>query len=570
MARKTRTQRSNDDDDDTNHAIEPRAVAAHVRQRQRAIAEREASRLARPETNLKSNLPHADRKKSAVSSTPSGYTARTNDQPQEEWCGPFTIARKMIAEREEAKRLREEGPPEPNHPLDEAIQQLNEEKKRKMHPSLSWKASFKPSSSSTETTYSKRQKRYDIISKGRAVPSLFDLCCNLLADNFQYVESLGPAMPSEVRTELANRLVGMNKFDGESFAVVAEDGIESLELVDCSGITEDELSTRLKCILPSIQYLALGQAGRCFGKKAVATIVRCQPNLVAFSIGGAYLLADQDANSIVKATAPTSLEFKACPLLGPKLCESFGAVYSSQRPLVELSLEDLSLSEHDFNTLLTASDGLQHVRNLSLRHLEHLTDSVVDGFIKACSNSLEALDLSMNRNLSDGVLACLRAHETPRLHALSLSGLKFLTANGLEAFFTPVDDIFPSFLLHTIDLSYLNHDAVTDRLFDLIPGKLIKVNVQGSSVLSDIAMEYVVSKSKYTLEDLNVGCCPQISDKGLGYLIDGCGDQLRRVAVWGNAQLSDVLFDGNLRANDPTLEFVGVWMKNTSGKGTMR
>jgi hypothetical protein len=561
-----------------------RSVASQVRERQRAVAEREASRLARPEARTVATLPHADRKKSGVSSTPSGYVAARINEPQE-WCGPFTVARKMIAEREEARRLREQDAV-PRHPLDDAVQQLNDEKKRKAHPSVSWKVSFKPSAA--ETTYSKRQKRHDILHKGRAVPTLFDLCCNLLAENFEHVESLGSAIPADVRTELANRLVAMNKFDGgASLSVIAEDGIESLELVDCSAITDDELSARLNGLVQhGLRYLALGQAGRCFGKKAVHVLTRwlggttrragsdndTGPKLFALSIGGAYLLRDDDAQALVIATAPTSLEFKACPLLGPKMCESFQTAYHASHQLLELSLEDLSLTEDDFDLLIgAAAEGLKSLRNVSLRHLKNLTDAVVDRFVKVCGPSLEALDLSMNHELSDGILASIRAQDTPRLHALSLSGLKLLTAAGLEAFFTPVNGAVASFRLTTIDLSYCSHEAVTDRLFELMEGKLVKVNVQCSSVLSDNAMEHLVAKSKYTLTDLNVSCCPLVSDQGLGYLIDGCGEQLQRITVWGNAQLTDTLFDGNLRANDPTLEVIGVWMKNTtSSRGTVR
>jgi hypothetical protein len=69
-----------------------------VRQRNRAVAEREASRLARPEPRRVGRLVPASRKKSAVTSTPSGYHAsiRADDTQEEEWCGPFSVARQMI------------------------------------------------------------------------------------------------------------------------------------------------------------------------------------------------------------------------------------------------------------------------------------------------------------------------------------------------------------------------------------------------------------------------------------------------------------------------------------------
>lgn len=171
-----------------------RSVAAHVRDRQRAVAEREASRLARPEQSRTKQLKHADRKRSAVSSTPFGVRKSSiarGDDEVEEWCGPWSVARQMIAKREEAKRLREEEALEQHetHPLDALMEEHNLEQKRKAHPSLSWKGKL-PASAPT-STYAKRQKRADIQRGHRRVPSLFQLCVDFLVSNFEYVESLG-------------------------------------------------------------------------------------------------------------------------------------------------------------------------------------------------------------------------------------------------------------------------------------------------------------------------------------------------------------------------------------------
>ena len=76
-----------------------REIPQSMRQRNRAVAEREASRLARPEPRRVGKLGHASRKKSAVTSTPSGYNyaAKREESKQEveEWCGPFSVARQV-------------------------------------------------------------------------------------------------------------------------------------------------------------------------------------------------------------------------------------------------------------------------------------------------------------------------------------------------------------------------------------------------------------------------------------------------------------------------------------------
>lgn len=76
-----------------------RVLPAAVRERNRAVAEREASRLARPERRKVGSLGHATKSKSAVTSTPSGVhvlpkPSNAGDE-MHEWCGPFSVARQV-------------------------------------------------------------------------------------------------------------------------------------------------------------------------------------------------------------------------------------------------------------------------------------------------------------------------------------------------------------------------------------------------------------------------------------------------------------------------------------------
>jgi hypothetical protein len=579
------------------------AVPAQVRDRQRAVAEREASRLARPEPRPSVPLAHADRKKSAVSSTPFGFLAKNTSlqtssaAETQEWCGPFSVARQMIAKREEARRLREQEEDDGtmHHPLDAAMEELEMEKKRKAHPSMQWKGSFKNKNSNSNNAgslYTKRQKRADVLQQGRAVPTLFDLCVKFLVDNFEHVESLGCDMDSQIRTAITNQLVSAQTLDGPSFQVIAEIGIEALEISDCSAITEEELSTRLRQLIPAgLRYLVLDQCGRCFTARAVTAITDCvgkQDNsnskLFALSIGGAYSLKDADAARLVQCTAASSLEFKACNLVGQLLCESIADTYtSSTELLVELALEDIPLTDENLQALIAKPAALQNLKSLSLRRIEGLNDAVVTKMIEITAGTLEGLDLSENHQLTDSVLAGIRLHDVRRLHSLTLAGLKLLTAAGLEAFFTFVEGSAPPPMLTSLNLGNCDHAAVTDDVLHLatqaatqnresdqqqqiaLLGGMVHLNVQGSSCLTDTAMEYLVATSSRTLEELNVSFCPLVTDQGLGYLVDRCARQLKTLHVWGNAQLTDDFLDGNHRANDPSLEIMGVWMKkNTS------
>ena len=617
----------------------PNVLPDVVRNRQRAVAEREASRLARPD-GAKSmyRLPHADRKKSAVTSTPSGIGTLTsidknegisNDIGNEEWCGPWSVARQMIAKRDDAKRRREELENDAiangeNHPLDEAMEEFALEQKVKHHPSMQWKSALSSPNNANgkrESLYGKRQKRMDMMQIGKKVPSLYDLCITFLAENVDSVESLGIDTDSDIRTAVMDRLIAEQLLNDDALSTLAEVGIDTLQVSDGSNITEECLSKRLEILLPAgLKHLSLDQCGRCFSTRAVRSIINSQTivkeksMLQDIMIGGAYGLLDIDAAQLVKAVAPSSLGFKACNLLGKVTCQSLCDTYSNfttSSSLVEFLLEDIPLTSDDLNIMISKPATWKNLKRLSLRRVNGIDDSFLHIIFEFCCNSLEYLDLTDNELLSDAVLASLRFNNIAhKLHTLILQGLKHITAIGLETFFTPTLPEMDSLLNHpmmlqVLNLGQCNHNAVTDEVIRLVTGSdtdrsdvgtsdavyeslaegipkytnisyhplgsggLVSLNVQGSTLLTDVAMEYLASNKSptyRTLEDLNISFCPNVSNKGLGYLIDNCKSQLRTIQVWGNAQLTDDVFDGHQRSADPSLEVEGIWMKKASSR----
>ena len=482
-----------------------------------------------------------------------------------------------------------------HHPLDAAMEELDEEKKRKQHPSMQWKGRHRlendgktKGDANNASLYAKRQKRVQQLQQGRgsggAVPSLFDLCVRFVVDNFERVESLG-SVDTAVHTAIAHGLVGAGKLHGESVrTLLAERNMEALELVDCSGVAAEELAQGLQN-LKQLKYLKLDQCGRCFVGKAVETVGNGMPQLFALSIGGAYLLQDADAAQLVEKRRPSSVEFRACPLLGGKFCAAVRDSYGGSGPskLLELCLEDVPLTEEQLELLLADQKALQNLKSLSLRRIGGLNDAIVTRLLAICGPTLEGLDLSENHQLSDAVLAAIRQHCTGRLHALTLTALKQLTGAGLEALFTFVEGASPPPRLRTLHLGQLDHEAVTDEVLHLatqaatqtsstqqqqqmLHGGLVHLNVQGASTLTDTGMEHLAATCQRTLEALNVSFCPLVTDRGLGFLVDKCGRQLAKLEVWGNAQLTDELFDGHRRAHDATLEIAGVWMKQTASR----
>ena len=597
---------------------EPATAGGNWRRDQfRQIAEGQAARLARPEQRRVVKLSHADIKKSAVTSTPFGVhkssLARYEDDDDEVWCGPWSVARQMIAKREEAKRKREEehNQNSESHPLDGLMEEFDREQQRKTRPSLSWKGQLPESTPSS--LYAKRQRRVDVTKQNRAVPSLYQLCVNFVVANFEHVESLGD-VGNDIRVSISKELVARNKFDATAFAALIEPNMETLEIVDCAGIPQEVMSKTIET-LSDLRYLLLTHAGRCFGPRTVQALVdKSKAPLCCISIAGAYLLTDSDAARLIEATSSTlqSLEFNTCPLLGEKTCS---AIHSHAHNLLELSLQELgAFSGKDAcwsSLAIPSSKALQKLQSLKLVSMPGLTDAILSRFLQAAGTSLGSLTLCQNYDLTDLSLSAIRQH-VPKLRSLDLSGLKELTGPGLETLFTyGLEGLPPPPKLKVLKLSCIDHEAVTDQLMELVSaaaaktnvlqdqtvdaeaaaassssspyfatyaaetrnegvkmgggsgGGLVHLDIEGSTTVTDAALEQLVVTSATSLEELNVSYCPLISDQGLGYLVSKSGTQLSKIQCWGCAQLTDEFLDGHSRNKDDKFEIVGAWMKKS-------
>ena len=496
----------------------------------------------------------------------------------------------MIVKREEAKRQREEEQEDENkevsHPLDAIMEQVELERKRKAHPSLQWKGKMIAPGQEAGNIYSKRQKRVQAQGKS-SVPSLFSICVDFLVTHFEHVEALGD-IDSTIRREVCNELVAKNKLTGEAFDVIAEVGMEALELIDCAEITQEQLADALKKLLPAgLRFLLLHHSGRCFGPMAIQAIC-AQPNseLFAISIAGAYLLSDTDTSLLLDATAKhlSSIEFKACPNLRSDFCKAINSNFSStgSGTLLELSLENLKLSKEDLMSL-SDTDAVRNLKSLTLRQIDTaVDDEVVTQLLEKVGSNLEGIDLSFCFQITDASLSAIRSCNVGgALRSLQLSGLRHLTEVGLEALFTPVIQGLPSPpMLRKLDVSGCHYEAVSDTVLDLIcrassmkrdsggeisqhlssMGGLVYVNVNGSSC-TDISMESLAATAASSLKELNISFTSKVSDKGLGYLVSKASSQLSKIQIWGCAQITDEFLDGHARITDPGLQVIGAWIK---------
>jgi F-box/leucine-rich repeat protein 2/20 len=255
------------------------------------------------------------------------------------------------------------------------------------------------------------------------------------------------------------------------------------------------------------------------------------------------------------------------------------------------------------------SNALQHLKNLSLRGLNALDDEVVHSLLSSitCAN-LEGLDLSNNVHLTDQSLSSIRlCNLHGRLKSLKLSGISNLTSAGLEAFFTfDIPQMPNPPALRSLDLSNCGYEAVNESVVNLAiaasalkrqpqqqnnsknnkksinninsekysdndnvsaMGGLISLDVSGGSV-TDTNMETLAATCHSSLKELKLNFCVNVTDNGLGYLVDNINTQFSRLEIWGCAQITDSFLDGHSRVDEEGggVDIVGVWMSKGNVK----
>ena len=82
------------------------------------------------------------------------------------------------------------------------------------------------------------------------------------------------------------------------------------------------------------------------------------------------------------------------------------------------------------------------------------------------------------------------------------------------------------------------------------------------SAITDHTLEVLVDTCKGSLKEIDVSFCCNITNAGLGYLVDKIGDQFESITIWGCAQITEEFLDGHSRFGH--LNIMGVWMKQTS------
>jgi len=230
----------------------------------RKVADIAGLRMARPAAPSKTTASSSTTTTTTATSTPFGVTRATaTTNPTEfssQWCGPFSVARRMIQSREEAKQQREEkllaAASQPSTvtptPLDNLVAEDEHRQQILLHPSLNWKPEFTAPTPTSRPTdlFSNRKRQFTTMTSSihTILPTLATLCVNFLVTHFTAIESLG-GLDSRSRNLISKALCDTGELSDAATRLIAglndtdlyygAGGLPSLEIPDAGEEPSD-------------------------------------------------------------------------------------------------------------------------------------------------------------------------------------------------------------------------------------------------------------------------------------------------------------------------------------------
>ena len=266
--------------------------------------------------------------------------------------------------------------------------------------------------------------------------------------------------------------------------------LKSLNLSE-TNITGENLP-EFKGTLPCLENLEMGSCEQLTNKGMLYILELCGSKLRYLNISGTEITGENMSGYKVKLPCLEKMNMRVC-----KQLTDYGLMKFLQ--LCGSTLKSLNLSETNITgeNLTEFKGTLPCLENLNLRVCKLLTDYGLMQFLQLCGSTLKSLDLSetniTGENLPEfkGTLPCLEN--------LNLISCKQLTDNGLLLILQLCGST-----LRSLDIQYAN---ITGENLSEFKGNLP------------------------CLENLNFGCCRQLTENGLLQFLKVCGSTLTSLDI---------------------------------------
>uniref|UniRef100_A0A0V0IVK1 Putative ovule protein n=1 Tax=Solanum chacoense TaxID=4108 RepID=A0A0V0IVK1_SOLCH len=491
------------------------------RERFRDIARRNASRFAHFSSQAEQETDVTDE---AAEEFPQ-EVAETEEI--EDWPGPFSTAMKIIRDRE----------------MNIKHQQQSKSEKSKIE--VVW----------VPKTDQQCQSRKLV------VPSLHDLCMDILVKNADAITSLD-GLPDALRHKICQSLCDSREMTYQFFQLLISGSPTEIRIRDCSWLNEENFTQSFKgcdtnnfesfkgCDTNNLVVLQLDQCGRCMPDYILLVTLARRPNnlpaLTTLSLKGACRLSDVGLEAIISA-APNlrSMNLSQCSLL---TCDGISCLSNSLGSVLRELYLDNCEAIHPM-LILPALLKLEHLEVLSVAGIQTVCDAFIKEFVTNRGQSLREIILKGCMELTDRSLKDI-SQNCPRLRAIDLSDLCKLTDSAIEHLATGCREVDNLKLCR----NPFSDEAVAAYV-ETSGGSLKELSLNRVKKVSHNTAMSLVKCSK-NLISLDLSWCRNLTNEALGLIVDSCLS-LEVLKLFGCSQVTSIFLDGH---SNPQVKIIGLKM----------
>ncbi|CAN8270410.1 unnamed protein product [Cochlearia groenlandica] len=438
-------------------------------------------------------------------------------QPVEDWPGPFSTAMKIIRDREEDAVM---------------YSDISLSHKERSSP-IVW-----------------APKRNYTVAAPLKAPSLQELSLRVLVKNADAITSLD-YVPDAFKVKICQLLCDSRRMDVHVLDLLVRGSPTEICVPDCSWLTEEVFTDCFKdCDTSNLMILQLDQCGRCMPdyvlQSTLAKSPKSLPVLSSLSLSGACRLSDVGLRILVSvAPAIRSINLSQCSLL---TSSSIHTLSDSLRSV----LRELYINECqnvDLKHIMPALKKFEKLEVLSLVDIPSVKGRLLKEFVTARGHALKQLILTNSVKLTDSSVKDI-SENCPNLTVLDLANVYKLTdfalgylANGCQA----LEKLF--FCRNSFS------DEAVAAFVETAGGSLTELSLNnvkkvGHNTASSLA------KHSGMLQILDVSWCRDMSNDSLGYIVDNCSS-LKVLKLFGCTQVTDVFVGGY---SNPNVKILGLKM----------
>ncbi|KAI8144867.1 hypothetical protein BJV82DRAFT_512643, partial [Fennellomyces sp. T-0311] len=374
------------------------------------------------------------------------------------------------------------------------------------------------------------------------VPSLQDICINILVQYIENVEAFGD-IGSQNMEKIAKIICKNRKLTTQTVRLFLEPTVKDLTLYDCTNVDPTGL-TNIAHFCPSLKSLKLIYCGQ-MTSEVMDTYSTHLKDLQSIDLSGAFLVTSDAWVNFIKTVGDRLESFKISHSF--RFDQTCIEALSQHCPnLRHLKLSRLVKMNDNWVTLVKKFTRLTSLELAWPDRKATLTPETIIQVLGALGEHLTELALPGCREVNDAVLLQGILKHCPNLKALNLQECENITSEGVRKLFTQWKTVRPGNGLERLNICRcvdVDDDAL--KAIVLHSNKTLKhVNLHSLDKLSAGGLEMLAGKFNDdvgaaacgVLSTLNCSFVRSMDDFVLKLLVDAC-TSLTLLNVWGCSQV---------------------------------